>query len=63
MEKNIAENNSKDNKRSHSKISHMSSSTEAWADHELTTSEAEVPIPSLDAIDDAKDWVDNGSKL
>lgn len=63
MQKNIAENNIKDNERSHSKKTHLSSVTEAWANQEQMTDEANVSIPSDDAVWDGKDWVDNGSKL
>jgi hypothetical protein len=37
--------------------------TESILDIEHLEGKGDVPIPSLEAIYDAKDWVDNGSKL
>ena len=40
-----------------------SNHTEAICDIEYTVTEAKVGIPSEQAVEDAKDWVDNGSRL
>lgn len=40
-----------------------SSATAAYADVERTIEEGNVPIPSENDIVNAKEWVDNGSKL
>lgn len=37
--------------------------TAAYADVEKKLKKSKVPIPSLDNVIEAKDWVDNGSKL
>lgn len=37
--------------------------TEAWANREDSTEESNVNIPSDFAVDLAKEWVDDGSKL
>ena len=37
--------------------------TESINDIEEQEGEGDVPIPSLEAVLDAKDWVDNGSRL
>lgn len=51
------------NTRIHSTKKKHSSATEAWANQAHMTQDANVSIPSDDAIMDAKNWVDNGSKL
>ncbi|MDR1774467.1 MAG: DUF3787 domain-containing protein [Clostridioides sp.] len=51
------------NKKSKSKAYLTNKSTEAWADIEKLRPESKVPQPSNQAVEDAKDWVDNGSKL
>lgn len=63
MEKNIDENKVSNNKRSYTKKSRFSQSTAAWANQYETTPDANVSIPSDIAVKEAKDWVDNGSKL
>ena len=40
-----------------------SNDTEAICDIKYTITNAKVGIPSEQAIEDAKDWVDNGSRL
>lgn len=37
--------------------------TEAINDIDYKLGKAQVPIPSVEAVEDAKDWVDNGSHL
>lgn len=38
-------------------------STAAWADIDKIKPDSKVTIPSLDNVVEAKDWVDNGSRL
>lgn len=38
------------------------SKTEAWADVEYRKKNTNVPIPSLDAVDRAKAWVEENEK-
>lgn len=38
-------------------------STAAWQDIDKLRDETNVSVPSLKAVNDAKDWVDNGSRL
>lgn len=40
-----------------------SESTLAWTGANHYTKDANVPIPSSQAVQNAKDWVDNGSRL
>lgn len=40
-----------------------SNHTEAICDIKYTITNAKVGIPSEQAVEDAKDWVDNGSRL
>ncbi|MGL5331044.1 MAG: CDIF630_02480 family spore surface protein [Peptostreptococcaceae bacterium] len=35
----------------------------AWADVDKLKPESKVSIPSLSNVEEAKDWVDNGSRL
>lgn len=35
----------------------------AWANIESLKLQSNVSIPSMDAVEEAKDWVDDGSKL
>lgn len=35
----------------------------AWADIDKLQSESKVSIPSVQSVREAKDWVDNGSRL
>ncbi len=37
--------------------------TAAWANEKKVQKKSEVSIPSLDNVINAKEWVDNGSKL
>jgi hypothetical protein len=36
--------------------------TAAWADIETTQPESRVPIPRVEAVSDAKDWVEHNKK-
>ncbi|MBS5788417.1 MAG: DUF3787 domain-containing protein [Clostridioides difficile] len=38
-------------------------STAAWQDVDKLREETNVSVPSLKSVEDAKDWVDNGSRL
>lgn len=38
-------------------------STAAWADIDKLRPESKVSVPSLNNVIEAKDWVDNGSRL
>ena len=49
----------KDNKR----LLVGNESTAAWADVEKLKPHSKVSIPSIKGVEEAKDWVDNGSKL
>lgn len=40
-----------------------SESTAAWADVDKEMPNSKVTIPSLENVIEAKDWVDNGSRL
>lgn len=60
---NLSESKISNNERSHSKKTHLSSTTEAWANQGEMTADANVSIPEDFAVLDAKDWVDNGSRL
>ncbi|MEG2788790.1 MAG: DUF3787 domain-containing protein [Romboutsia sp.] len=53
----------KDNKRLKSNKSITSASTAAWAGTKDLKKESNVSIPPLKNVEDAKDWVDNGSRL
>lgn len=37
--------------------------TAAWADIDKLKPESKVSVPSLSNVEEAKDWVDNGSRL
>ncbi len=52
-----------DNKRLHTLDATNSEETAAWQNSETEYKVDQVNKPSLDAVMDAKDWVDNGSKL
>lgn len=52
-----------DNKRLHTTNPTNRESTAAWQNSETEYKVDEVNKPSLDNVLDAKDWVDNGSKL
>lgn len=53
----------KDNRRLDSKVSVNSCYTEAIADNSKVCKDTNATIPSEEQILEAKDWVDNGSKL
>ncbi|WP_334293961.1 MULTISPECIES: DUF3787 domain-containing protein [Romboutsia] len=40
-----------------------SAQTAAWADIDELKPESKVSVPSLSNVKEAKDWVDNGSRL
>lgn len=37
--------------------------TAAWADIDKLKAESKVSIPSLSSVEEAKEWVDDGSRL
>ncbi len=37
--------------------------TAAWADIDKLKAESKVSMPSMQNVEEAKDWVDNGSRL
>lgn len=53
----------KDNRRLKLKDSVDQNKNAAWADIKELQPETNVAIPSLQNVENAKDWVDNGSKL
>lgn len=53
----------KDNKRLHKKDPTNNEGTAAWQNSASNYDVDLVNQPSLDHVIDAKDWVDNGSKL
>lgn len=54
----------KDNKRLKSTVpTNHEGLTAAWSDYNSTISRGDVPVPSDEGVDEAKDWVDNGSRL
>ncbi len=63
MLENIAKTKVSKNERRQSVKTRFSQSTAAWANQHKMTPDANVTIPSDFAISEAKDWVDNGSKL
>ncbi len=55
--------NGSDNKRLKSNRPVKNEYTAAWSGTEDLRSESNVSIPSLRNVEEAKDWVDNGSRL
>lgn len=53
----------KNNSRLKSTVPTNRESTAAWSDYERTIAKSEVPIPAPEGVEEAKDWVDNGSRL
>jgi hypothetical protein len=53
----------RDNKRLFTKNPTNSEGTAAWQNKEAEYKVDEVNQPSLESVIDAKEWVDNGSKL
>lgn len=53
----------KDNKRINTQRPTNSEGTAAWQNSESNYDVDQVNIPSIDNVMDAKDWVDNGSRL
>ena len=53
----------KNNKRLHTENPTNSEGTAAWQNSETNYKVDQVNKPSLERVIDAKDWVDNGSKL
>lgn len=52
----------KDNERLHATTPVNNAYTAAILNHAEEYPDSKVPIPSLDSVIEAKDWVDNGSK-
>lgn len=53
----------RNNKRLYSNVRLNNNYTAAWAEQHKTYPHTNVTAPSEDQTDEAKDWVDNGSKL
>lgn len=53
----------KNNKRLYSNVRLNNNYTAAWAEQHKFYPHTNVSAPSEDQTDEAKDWVDNGSKL
>lgn len=53
----------KDNKRLYSDTPRNCESTAAWTEDEREMPKSRVEIPKTSSVEDAKEWVDNGSKL
>lgn len=55
--------NGKNNKRLHASKKTNNEGTAAWQNMNSTNKEDGVNKPSIQNVVDAKDWVDNGSRL
>lgn len=55
--------NGSNNKRLKTYRPTNNASTAAWSDIDKLEPESKVSIPSLNSVLEAKDWVDNGSRL
>lgn len=53
----------RNNKRLHTSNPTNNEGTAAWQNSETTGKVDQVNIPNIERVIDAKDWVDNGSKL
>lgn len=53
----------KDNKRLYSSRPTNSEGTAAWSEDSEIMPVSKVEIPDTDFVEEAKDWVDNGSRL
>lgn len=53
----------RDNRRLKLKTSVDQNSTAAWADIDKLRENSNTSVPSLENVIEAKDWVDNGSRL
>ena len=51
------------NKRLNSKMPTNQEYTAAWSDTDKIIPHSEVTVPSESQVEDAKEWVDNGSRL
>lgn len=51
------------NKRLNSKTPTNQEYTAAWSDTDKIIPESEVTVPSESQVENAKEWVDNGSRL
>ena len=51
------------NKRLYSSRPTNSEGTAAWSEDSEILPQSNVEIPDVDHVEDAKDWVDNGSRL
>jgi len=63
MERKLQPLTGKDNSRLRSSKPIQSESTAGWQDIERYTPHAKVPIPSKEGVQEAKDYVDNVSRL
>ena len=52
-----------DNRRLKKGVPTNNEGTAAWADIDKLEPDSKVSVPSLENVLEAKDWVDNGSKL
>ncbi|MDO5291684.1 MAG: DUF3787 domain-containing protein [bacterium] len=53
----------KNNKRLHSSTPTNNERTAAWTDEAREIENSQVKIPATSCVEEAKDWVDNGSRL
>ena len=53
----------KDNRRLKLKTPVAQNSAAAWAEIDKLRPHSNTPVPSLENVIEAKDWVDNGSRL
>lgn len=53
----------KNNKRLYSSTPTNNEGTAAWSDDDKTIANSQVTIPADSCVEEAKDWVDNGSRL
>lgn len=53
----------KDNRKLKNQTPTNNAHSAAWADIDSLAPESKVSTPSFDSVLEAKDWVDNGSKL
>lgn len=55
--------NGENNKRLYSANPTNSEGMAAWSEDSEILPQSKVEIPDVDNVDEAKDWVDNGSRL
>ena len=63
MNKKVKQLSGKNNKRLKTYRPTNNQINSAWSDINSLTKDANVSIPSFQNVQDAKDWVDNGSQL